>query len=116
MSLSDWYHTEHAPLLAHYISVYNGGGAEPIPDAGLINHKTSDSFAMVPGKTYRFRFVSMTAFAMYTVWMDGHDMRVVEVDGVTVAPATVTAFPLAGAQRVSVLVTAQLYRTAICRL
>ena len=29
--LGDWYHAEHGPLLQHFISVANPGGAEPVP-------------------------------------------------------------------------------------
>jgi iron transport multicopper oxidase len=33
----------------------------------------------VPGKTYRLRVVNTSAFAMFFFWIDGHDMRVIEV-------------------------------------
>lgn len=29
--IGDWYHDEQAPLLAHFLSIANPGGAEPVP-------------------------------------------------------------------------------------
>lgn len=34
----------------------------------------------VPGRTYRLRVVNMAALAMFHFYIDGHDMRVIEVD------------------------------------
>lgn len=36
-----------------------------------------------PGKTYRIRIINMASLSMFHVWMDGHDMRVIEADGVS---------------------------------
>ena len=38
-----------------------------------------------PGKTYRLRIVNTSAFAMFFFWIDGHDMRIIEVDGVRIS-------------------------------
>ena len=38
----------------------------------------------VPGKTYRLRVINMSALAMFWFWIDGHQLRVIEVDGVSV--------------------------------
>jgi iron transport multicopper oxidase len=35
-----------------------------------------------PGKTYRLRIVNTAGFAVFFFWIDGHDMRIIEVDGV----------------------------------
>jgi iron transport multicopper oxidase len=35
-----------------------------------------------PGKTYRLRIVNTSAFATFVFFIDGHDMRTIEVDGV----------------------------------
>lgn len=35
-----------------------------------------------PGKTYRIRIINMASLSMFHIWMDGHDMRVIEADGV----------------------------------
>jgi iron transport multicopper oxidase len=36
-----------------------------------------------PGKTYRLRIVNTSAFSMFYFWIDGHDMRIIEADGVS---------------------------------
>lgn len=45
--------------------------------------------------------------AMFHFWIDGHDMRVIEVDGVDVQEYPLEQITLSAAQRVSVLVTAR---------
>ena len=36
-----------------------------------------------PGKTYRLRIVNTSAFAAFFFWIDGHEMTIIEVDGVS---------------------------------
>lgn len=38
------YHTEHDPLLKHFISIANPGGAEPVPNAPLMYFAHDDSY------------------------------------------------------------------------
>jgi iron transport multicopper oxidase len=108
--LGDWYNTEHQPLVSHFISIANPGGAEPVPDSGLIyfaqngsylppitggKSGASDGFPnggvgfnenatmkFEPGKTYRLRIINTSAFSMFLFWIEGHEMEIVEVDGV----------------------------------
>lgn len=47
------------------------------------------------------------ALAMFFVGIDGHDLQVIELDGVETEPFSATLIPLSVAQRVSVLVTAR---------
>ncbi|GJJ73686.1 iron transport multicopper oxidase [Entomortierella parvispora] len=107
VAFADWYHQEHAPLLAFYLSIYNPSGAEPIPQSGLINQMTNATFAFVPGKTYRLRVINMSALSIFHFHIDGHEFDIIEVDGIDVQKANVTTFPIAAAQRYSVLVTAK---------
>ena len=37
------------------------------------------------GKTYRLRVVNTAAFSMFYFWIDGHQMRIIEVDGVSLS-------------------------------
>lgn len=60
-----------------------------------------------PGKTYRLRIVNTSAFAMFFFWIDGHDMRIIEVDGTDVAESPTDLITVTVAQRYSVLVTAR---------
>ncbi|KAJ3282837.1 hypothetical protein HDU76_008575, partial [Blyttiomyces sp. JEL0837] len=107
VSVSDWYHQTHPELMKHFLGVYNPMGFEPVPDVVLINEARNTQFKFTPGKTYRLRFVCMAAIGSFRVYIDGHDMQIVEIDGVDVEPYTVTQFLIAPAQRYSVLVTAR---------
>lgn len=92
--LADWYHDEHAPLADHFLSIANPGGAEPVPDSGLIYFAQNTTYLsgfnenatlpFEPGKTYRLRVINVSAFSAFFFWIDGHDMRIIEVDGVRI--------------------------------
>ncbi|KAJ6532692.1 Fet3 protein [Mycena vulgaris] len=133
--LGDWYHDEHSVLIDQFVNIANPGGAEPVPDSGLIyfaqngtylGPKTGTSpssgtavgfndnatLPFQPGKTYRLRVVNTSAFAMFFFWIDGHDMRVIEVDGTDVEESPIDLLTLTVAQRYSVLVTARNDTTA----
>jgi iron transport multicopper oxidase len=60
-----------------------------------------------PGKTYMFRMINMGAFAAQYVWFEGHNMRIIEVDGVYTEPAEADMIYMTAAQRYSVLITAK---------
>ncbi|KAF9155690.1 hypothetical protein BG015_008921 [Linnemannia schmuckeri] len=107
IALADWYHTEHEIMLEQYLSIFNPSGAEPVPESGLINQKTDAKFNFVPGKTYRLRIINMSALAMFHFYIDGHEMEIIEVDGIDVERKVVTSFPVTAAQRYSVLVKAR---------
>lgn len=61
-----------------FSSYTNPTGAEPIPDAALINDSQNVTFAVEPNKTYRLRFINLGAFAAFHVWIEGHDMEIIE--------------------------------------
>ncbi|KAJ3099865.1 hypothetical protein HDU96_010538 [Phlyctochytrium bullatum] len=107
LTLTDWYHEEHHPLNEKFLSIYNPTGAEPVPKGALINEAKDTAISFVPGKTYRLRIISMAAFAMFKFYIDGHDMQVIEVDGVETEPFSTPVLMVAAAQRYSVLVTAR---------
>jgi iron transport multicopper oxidase len=105
--LSDWYHAEMTEGIQTFMNYHNPTGAEPIPESALINDSQNGTIKFEAGKTYRLRFINMAAFAMFQVWIEDHEMRVIEVDGVYTEEYTVPAVELTTAQRVSVLVTAK---------
>ena len=107
ITFSDWYHKEMKENIPQFMSYKNPSGAEPIPDAALMNDRQNATIEFVPGKTYRLRFINIGAFAMFHVWIEDHDMRVIELDGVYTKEYSVPEIELAAAQRVSVLVTAK---------
>jgi iron transport multicopper oxidase len=105
LTFSDWYHEQMQPLMDAFMAKTNPTGAEPIPDAALMNDTQSLKVKIEPGKTYHIRMVNMGAFAGQYVWFEGHKMRIVEVDGIYVQQAEAEVVYLTAAQRVSVLLT-----------
>ncbi|KAJ2778191.1 ferroxidase fet3 [Coemansia javaensis] len=109
LPLEDWYHDQSAELLGNFLSWKNPGGAEPVPNGALVRRvggATKARLDFVPGKTYRIRLINMSALAMFHFSIEGHQMRVIEVDGVDTEEMVVGNVRLAAAQRTSVLVTA----------
>lgn len=108
LTLSDWYHDLMPGLIKDFISVANPSGAEPVPNAALLNDTQNPEVKIEAGKTYMFRIVNMGAFAAQYLWFEGHSMRIVEVDGIYTEPSEPTnMLYLTAAQRYSVLVTAR---------
>ena len=93
-------------LISKYLSVKETpDGAEPVPYSALLNDLPSGQAALTvePDKTYLLRFVSLAAFAQAYVWIDSHDMEIVETDGIYIEPTKVGSVYLATGQRYSVL-------------
>jgi iron transport multicopper oxidase len=107
LTFSDWYHDPMQTLLKSFINVANPSGAEPVPQAALMNDTQNLDIKIEPGKTYLFRMINMGAFAAQYVWFEDHTMRVVEVDGVYTEPMDAEMIYMTAAQRYSVLVTAK---------
>ncbi|KAI1322700.1 multicopper oxidase [Xylariaceae sp. FL0255] len=105
LSVSDWYHEQMATLLPAFNSRTNPTGAEPVPEAALFNDTQNLTIAVQPGKTYLFRMVNIAAFAGQYVWFEGHNMTIVEVDGVYTKPAVAEMIYISAAQRYSFLLT-----------
>ncbi|KAI9485971.1 MAG: multicopper oxidase-domain-containing protein [Benjaminiella poitrasii] len=82
VSLSDWYHNVPDINLAWFLSDQNLDGTEPVPQSGLINDNFNSSFNFETGKTYRLRLINMSGFSRFFFSLDGHDLEVIEVDGV----------------------------------
>lgn len=108
VSVADWYNSEHSELISTFLSKYNPSGIEPVPDSGLvlINQTIDAPIKFTPGKKYRLRIINMSAFAMFRISIDGHDMQVIEVDGIDTKPLIVNTLSISAAQRYSVIVTA----------
>lgn len=90
--MADWYHQQHNELADRFMSIANPGGAEPVPEAAIMYFSQNGQYLQgfndnaalpfEPGKTYRLRVINMSALAMFWFWIDGHDLQVIEVDGV----------------------------------
>lgn len=105
MTLSDWYHDQMQDLIGPFMSKGNPTGAEPVPKAALMNETQNHTISVETGKTYLFRLINIGAFAGQYVWIEGHNMTVVEVDGVYTKPKETDMIYLSVAQRCSFLVT-----------
>lgn len=92
-------------LIAFFISYRNPTGAEPVPNSALMNDTQNLKVPVQPGKTYFFRMTNMGAFAGQYFWIEGHTMRIIEVDGVYTEPAEADMIYLTAAQRYGFLVT-----------
>ncbi|KIV95843.1 hypothetical protein PV10_03450 [Exophiala mesophila] len=105
LTLSDWYHDQMPGLIASFLSVTNPTGAEPVPQAALMNDTQNLEIHIEPGKTYFLRIINMAAFAAQYFWIDGHTFRIIEVDGVYHEPTEAEQIYLTAAQRYGVLLT-----------
>ncbi|WYZ37375.1 hypothetical protein EsH8_II_000881 [Colletotrichum jinshuiense] len=104
VTLSDWYHDQMADLIPAFMSKGNPTGAEPVPQAALMNDTQNLTVSVQPGKTYLFRMVNMAAFAGQYVWIEGHNISIIEVDGIYTEPAEASMIYISAAQRYSFLV------------
>ncbi|WFD20235.1 hypothetical protein MCAP1_002479 [Malassezia caprae] len=117
VALADWYHHVHADVLKN--KYYKPNGTYPTADAGLMYfvHTRANQTAknlegfnenatlpFEPGKTYRIRVVNMSAASLFNFWIEGHDMKIIEVDGEDVHPFPVDQLQVSIGQRYSVLV------------
>ncbi|KAH9932264.1 Fet3 ferroxidase protein [Fomitopsis serialis] len=131
ISLGDWYHDSHAVLIEQFINIANPGGAEPVPKAPLMYFSQGEQYlppkegsspsgstsgtgfnenatmTFEPGKTYRLRIANTGAFGGFYFWIDGHDMQIIEADGVETEPYSISQLNIGVAQRYSVLITAK---------
>ncbi|KAF7790127.1 hypothetical protein EIP86_001079 [Pleurotus ostreatoroseus] len=105
ITLADWYHTA-APLQQGFTPA----------DATLINglgrYKDGPSDAPLSvisvrkGKRYRFRLVSLACDPNYNFSIDGHDMTVIEADGVNHQPVSADSIRIFAGQRYSFILEA----------
>jgi iron transport multicopper oxidase len=107
LTVTDWYHDEMPGLIDFFMSKANPSGAEPVPKAALFNDTTDLEIHFQPGKTYLIRMINIGAFAGQYVWFEGHNISIVEVDGVYTEPAEAEMIYLAASQRCSFLIAAK---------
>ncbi|KIM58002.1 laccase [Scleroderma citrinum Foug A] len=104
--LSDWYHKTSPQLykaipftpdatLINGLGRYSGGPLSPL---AVINVEY--------GKRYRFRLIGASCDPWFNFTMDGHNMTIIEADGIEVEPVVVDSLPIFVGQRYSVVVTA----------
>ncbi|KAK0224304.1 laccase lcc5 [Armillaria fumosa] len=103
LSLSDWYHTPAKQL------------GFPTPDSILINglgrwsEDPTSNLSVVSveqGTRYRFRMINMACDADFIFSIEGHNMTIIEVDGVNHVPYTVDEIQIYAGQRYSFVLAA----------
>jgi iron transport multicopper oxidase len=91
------------------IYVWHNGSYYPsaadIASGAAVNDNATIPFEA--GKKYRIRIINMSALAMFFIGIDGHDMSVIETDGVEITPYPIDTLTVAVAQRYSILVEAK---------
>jgi iron transport multicopper oxidase len=92
-------------LIPAFINKANPTGAEPVPQSALLNDTQNLTVSVQPGKTYLVHIVNIGAFAGQYLWFEGHNMTIVEVDGVYTDKAVAQMIYVSAAQRYSVLIT-----------
>ncbi|RAK74980.1 ferro-O2-oxidoreductase [Aspergillus fijiensis CBS 313.89] len=105
ITMSDWYHKLTEDIRPEFLSLYNPTGAEPIPQAFLVNDTMNSKFPVEAGKTYMLRLINIGAFVSQYFYIEDHTMRIVEIDGIYVDETEAEVLYIAVGQRYSVLVT-----------
>lgn len=57
-------------------------GTSPTGPTSAVGFNENATLPFEPGKTYRLRIVNTSGFSSFYFWIDGHDMEIIEVDGV----------------------------------
>ncbi|KAJ6990165.1 L-ascorbate oxidase [Populus alba x Populus x berolinensis] len=99
--IGDWYKTSHKTLQAYLDS----GRALPFPDGVLINGQTYSTFSGDQGKTYMFRISNVGMSTSLNFRIQGHSMKLVEVEGSHTVQNIYDSLDVHVGQSVAVLVT-----------
>ena len=66
---------------ASYLPPISGTTPDSVTSAVGFNENATLPF--VPGKTYRLRVINTSAFSAFFFWIEGHQMTIIEADGVS---------------------------------
>ncbi|KAF7364189.1 Laccase I [Mycena sanguinolenta] len=104
ITLSDWYHypsPQHPTIPIFNSTLINGLGRYADGPASPLA-----VISVTQGKRYRFRLISMSCDPNWIFSIDGHQMSIIEVDGVAHQPLTVDSIQIFAGQRYSFVLTA----------
>ncbi|KAL3833377.1 hypothetical protein ACJIZ3_008113 [Penstemon smallii] len=99
--IGDWYKTGHKALQ----QILDSGKTLPFPDGILINGQGRSSFSGDQGKTYMFRISNVGLSTTFNFRIQGHKLKLVEVEGSNVLQNTYGSLDVHVGQSVTVLVT-----------
>ncbi|KAG9144445.1 hypothetical protein Leryth_014490 [Lithospermum erythrorhizon] len=102
--IGDWYKRNHTDLRG----LLDGGRKLPNPDGILINGRSSNGFSLnvEQGKTYRLRISNVGLQDSLNFRIQGHKMKLVEVEGTHTLQTTYSSLDVHVGQSYSVLITA----------
>ncbi|CAL9194326.1 unnamed protein product [Musa hybrid cultivar] len=102
--IGDWFKANHSTLKY----VLDSGRDLPFPDGVLIDGRgwNGNTFTVQQGRTYRFRISNVGLTASLNIRIQGHAMKLVEVEGSHTLQNTYSSLDLHLGQSCSVLVTA----------
>ncbi|KAJ7689291.1 laccase 2 precursor [Mycena rosella] len=104
ISLADWFHVPALGASLPYLFTTNlingkgrfaGGPASPLA-----------VITVIPGLRYRFRLISMSCEPNFVFSVDGHNLTVIEADGVNTEPLLVDSIQIHAGQRYSFVLKA----------
>lgn len=104
LTCADWYHDQTPTLLHQVFDKTNVQVRPPIPQSCLINDAKHNHYEIQPGKKYKFRIINMSAYSGAAVFIDGHPLTVVEIDGIYTEPTEARQLYISPGQRYSVIV------------
>ncbi|KAL0430311.1 UNVERIFIED_CONTAM: L-ascorbate oxidase [Sesamum radiatum] len=99
--IGDWYKTNHKALQ----QVLDSGKPLPFPDGILINGQSRSSFSGDQGKTYMFRVSNVGLSTSFNFRIQGHKLKLVEVEGSHVLQNMYDSLDIHVGQSVTLLVT-----------
>jgi len=91
-------------LIPEFMSTANPDGVEPVPDSALMWDTQNHTDHVCPGETVHFHVVNIGAFGYFHLWVEEHNITVIEVDGVDVEPYECQGVDVAVGQRLGILV------------
>nr|XP_043614995.1 L-ascorbate oxidase homolog [Erigeron canadensis] len=99
--IGDWYKANHKGLQQYLDS----GRSLTFPDGILVNGQTGSTFSGDQGKTYMFRISNVGLSTSFNFRIQGHKMKLVEVEGSNVVQNIYDSLDVHVGQSISVLVT-----------
>ncbi|KAI9057776.1 multicopper oxidase [Trametes sanguinea] len=105
ITLADWYHVA-AKLGPQFPRGANSTLINGLGRAATDSTSDLSVITVEHGKRYRFRLVSISCDPNHTFSIDGHNMTIIEVEGVNSKPLTVDSIQIFAAQRYSFVLNA----------
>lgn len=101
LSVSDWYYLTAREQMEQPRFLR---GSEPVVDVCLFNETDTGVWDVEPDKTYYLRIVNVGMSLPQYLYLEDHNMTIVEIDGVYVEPVEVDSIYLTSGQRYGVLI------------